>query len=204
MASISGSNILNYDYLLRNCYSANRNVRKGGNRQSLAKSELLSVDSSALEKISKNLREISYDKENGKCIYNNAKGFIAIYNNTVGTAGKIVSGELERDMKKLKQFVTDHKDALEAVGIKITASGKMELDKDKMLKTSSEKMQKVLSGDFSVNMEKYAKKLGSVAKKLMKEEAARKNAMNQNLTMQTSSQDSAGTFMEPYSIDFRA
>lgn len=204
MASISGSNILNYDYLLRNCYSANRNVRKGGNRQSLAKSELLSVDSSALEKISKNLREISYDKENGKCIYNNAKGFIEIYNNTVGTAGKIVSGELERDMKKLKQFVTNHKDALEAVGIKITASGKMELDKDKMLKTSSEKMQKVLSGDFSVNMEKYAKKLGSVAKKLMKEEAARKNAMNQNLTMQTSSQDSAGTFMEPYSIDFRA
>lgn len=203
MASISGSNILSYDYLLRNCYSANRFARKGANRASFGTPELLSFDSDALGKITKNLQEISYDKENGKQIYNNAKVFIQTYNNMLGTAGKIESQELERNMKKMKQFVKDNKDVFEAVGIKISGSGKMELDKDKMLETSSAKMQKALSGGVVKQLEKFAKKIHSVSKKLIQEEAARKSLKAQTGSVQTQSSGSYGT-AGPNSIDYMA
>lgn len=192
MSLISSANIVNYDYILRNCYSANRYARKSANRTSIDKSELLSYDSGALAKIAKNLQEISYDKENGKNIYNNAKVLIETYNNTVGTADKIESAELERNMKKLKKFVKENKDAFESIGIKIGVSGKMELDKEKMLKTSAEKMQKVLSGDFAKTLEKYAKKINSISGRIIKEEAAKKRLAEQSGTVHVPSSDSAG------------
>lgn len=205
MASISGANIINYDYLLRNCYSSNRMARKGASRSSYSNTELLSADSDALRKLAKNLQEISYDKEDGKNIYNNAKALIETYNNTIGSADKLSSSELERNAKKLKQFVKDNKDALEEIGIKVTTSGKMELNKEKMLETSASKMEKVLSGSggFSKTVEKYAKTLRQVAQKLIREEAAKKkkaeNADNSGTgTANTTSTTSAG----PNSVNF--
>ena len=192
MSLISSANIVSYDYILRNCYSANRNARRSANRTSMDKSELLSYDSAALAKIAKNLQEISYDKENGKNIYNNAKVLIETYNNTIGTADKVDSAELDRNMKKFKKFVKENKDAFESIGIKIGVSGKMELDKEKMLKTSAEKMQKVLSGDLAKTLEKYAKKINSISGKVIKEEAAKKRLAEQSGTAQIPSNDSAG------------
>lgn len=178
MASISGGNIINYDYLLRNCYSSNRLARKSSGRTSLSDTELLSADSNALRKLTKNLQDISYDKENGKNIYNNAKALIETYNNTLGSASKLSDAALEREMKKVKQFVKDHQDELKSVGIKITSTGKMEIDKEKMLETSPDKMKKILSGDgeISKTLNKYAKKLNSISARLVREEAAKKNA----------------------------
>ncbi len=202
MAAILGYNNLNYDYLLKNCYSANRFARKGAGRASFGKADLLSIDSSALEKISKNLQAISYDKDNGKQIFNNAKALIETYNNTVGSADKLESKELERNMKKVKQFVKDHRNVLESVGIKISASGKMELKKEKMLATGSEKMRKVLSGDFAKNMEKYAKKLQSVSKKLLIEEAAKKSREEEKKSMELMGPEFGSA--SPSSIDYYA
>ena len=195
MASISGSNIINYDYLLRNCYSSNRYARKGASRATYGSRELLSADSDALGRITKNLQEISYDKDNGKNIYNNAKVLIETYNNAVGSAGKIESPELERNMKKMKQFVKENQEAFESIGIKITSTGKMELNKEKMLETSSTKMEKILSGDLSKTLGKHAKKIYSVAQKLIREEAAK-------VSLKKSQAASAGS--SPNSFDARA
>lgn len=181
MASISGGNIVSYDYLLRNCYSSNRLARKSSGRTSLSATELLSADSNALHKLTKNLQDISYDKENGKNIYNNAKALIETYNNTVGSADKLSDTALEREMKKVKQFVKDHQDELKAIGIKVTSSGKMEIDKEKMLATGSDKMKSILSGDgeISKTLNKYAKKLNSISARLIREEAAKKKSVDE-------------------------
>ncbi|MBR1744030.1 MAG: hypothetical protein IJ733_19630 [Lachnospiraceae bacterium] len=205
MASISGANIINYDYLLRNCYSSNRYARKGASRATYGSTELLSADSGALGKITTNLQEISYDKDNGKNIYNNAKVLIETYNNTVGSAGKTESSELERHMKKMKQFLKDNREAFESIGIKITSTGKMELDKEKMLETSSAKMEKILSGDLSKSLGKYAKKINTVAQKLLREEAAKASLKKSQANLSpNASFGTAGMSTSPNSVDVRA
>ena len=201
MASISGSSVVSYDYLLRNCYSSNRLARIAASRASYGSAELLSADSDALRKLTRNLQDISYDKDNGQNIYNNAKAFVETYNNAVESADKLTSSDLERNVKKMKQFVKENQEALSSVGISISSGGKLQLDKEKMLKTSSSKMEKVFSGagGFANKIGKFAKTINGIAKKLAQEEVAKKQKADELSTLPVQT-NSAG----PNSIDFRA
>ena len=125
MASISNTSITSYDYLLRNCYSTNRNARKSFSRTTLKTDELVKADSSALKKIANNLRNMEYDGEHGKSIYNSLKVFTASYNNLIESTDKASSPQIERAMKKLKSYMKANKDDLEELGIKVSSSGKI-------------------------------------------------------------------------------
>ena len=71
MSAITNTTISSYDYLLRQCYSSNRNARIPYGRITMNAGSLAKVDSDALKKASRNLSNIEYSSDNGVNIYNN-------------------------------------------------------------------------------------------------------------------------------------
>lgn len=170
MSSITNTNISSYDYLLRQCYSSNRNARKAFARSTMNAIDLLDADSSALKKAAKNLRGMEYSSENGVNIYNNIKAFVESYNNLSDSSDKYnASDELTRAQKKLKNLIKDNKDALEDIGIKVSSSGKLTVDKETLLTTSASKVGKVFSdkNEFSSNFVKHVTRIGRITKNLI-------------------------------------
>lgn len=206
MSSITNTKITNYDYLLRQCYSSNRDARKTITRGTMKAEDLAKADSEALKKAARNLRTMEYSKENGTNVYNNVKAFIESYNNLFDSTDKIsYSSELTRAEKKLKNYIKENKSALEDIGIKVTSSGKLKLDKTKLLSSNSSKVKKVLSdkSEFTGTVVKYATRINRFAKNLHlpATSAAKKNTTPANpsadlpVTTQT---------MTANAIDFKA
>lgn len=170
MASISNTSITSYDYLLRNCYSTNRNARKSFSRTTLKTDELVKADSSALKKIANNLRNMEYDGEHGKSIYNSLKVFTASYNNLIESTDKASSPQIERAMKKLKSYMKANKDDLEELGIKVSSSGKIALKDSTLLATNASKIGKIFSSsnNFTSTIAQYATKINRYARTLQR------------------------------------
>ena len=63
--------------------------------------------------------------------------------------------------QELKNYIINNKDQLESIGINVSASGKLKVDKEKLLKCSPSKISKVLSSDsgFSQQIKHYAGKI---------------------------------------------
>ena len=76
MSAITNTTISSYDYLLRQCYSSNRNARIPYGRITMNAGSLAKVDSDALKKASRNLSNIEYSSDNGVNIYDNIKAFV--------------------------------------------------------------------------------------------------------------------------------
>ena len=142
------STITNYDYLLRNYYSSNRLARKSYNRVNMKSSELASADSAAIKKVAKTLKDMEYNSDNGVSIYNNVKAFVDTYNNLSENADK--DPTMSKYWKRLKKVIKDNSSDLEDIGISIKSSGKLEVDKTKLVSCSPEKVGKVLSGDNTI------------------------------------------------------
>jgi len=169
MASITNTTITSYDYLLRQCYSSNRDARKTINRGAMKTEDLVRADSEALKKVARNLRTMDYSKDNGVNIYNNAKAFVESYNNLFESTDKLSSSsQITRAEKKLKNYIKENKSALEDIGIKVTSSGKLKLDKTELLSCSTSKVKKVLSdkSEFTGMVVKYATRISRFAKNL--------------------------------------
>ena len=170
-----------YQGFLRKFYSSNRAASRASTRSTISSAELLSADSKALKKISKNLQELSYDKDNGEEIYQNIKAFVETYNNLLENSDKIVDASLERNMKKLKNFIKDNADTLEEIGITVSSSRKLTLDKEDLLKCTPKKIGKVFSNSntFSSSLVSFATKLERMAKPLMQTESRIRNQKEQ-------------------------
>lgn len=171
----------NYKSFLQRFYSSNRAASRAANRTTLANADLLAADAGALKKISKNLQELSYDKDNGEEIYQNIKAFTETYNNLMESSGKINDTTLERHMKKVKNFINDNQETFEEIGLKISSSGKLTLDKETLLKCTPKKIGRVFSEDntISTSLISFATKLGRLAKPLMQDEARLRNKREQ-------------------------
>ncbi len=170
-----------YQGFLRKFYSSNRAASRASSRSTIGNAELLSADSKALKKISKNLQELTYDKDSGEEIYQNIKAFVETYNNLLENSDKIVDAPLERTMKKLKNFIKDNTETLEEIGIKVSSSRKLTLDKEDLLKCTPKKIGKVFSdsNDISSNLVSLTTKLERMAKPLMQTESRIRNQRQQ-------------------------
>ena len=166
-----------YANFFQKFYSSNRTASRAAYRGTFGNAELLSADASALKKISKNLQDLSYDKDNGEEIYQNIKAFTETYNNLLSSAGKITDGALERTLKKVKNFIKDNQDTFEEIGLKVSSSGKLTLDKEDLMECTPKKIGKVFSSSNTISstLINYATKLGRMAKPLIQNESRIKN-----------------------------
>ena len=167
--TISVSN-MNYDSMMKKIYSSNKTARKKIIRPTLKPEELITADSEALQKIAKNLRGLEYNSDNGEYIYNNVKALVETYNNLVDSAGsnKIHSRELTRYQKNLTNTIKKYKDDLEKIGIKITSSGKLDLDKETLATSSATKVGKVLGNEeLTGAVVKYTRSINKTARYML-------------------------------------
>ena len=150
-----------YNRFLERFYSSNKSASRTANRSSFGKAELLEADSKALKKICKNLRELSYDKDNGEEIYQNIKAFTDTYNNLIENANGITDPTLERNLKKLKSFIKDNEETFESIGLDVSSSHKLTLDKEELLKCTPKKIGKIFSdsNDITSSLIGYIKKM---------------------------------------------
>lgn len=215
MASITTSNISNYDYILRNCYSSNRMARKSYNRVNMKTTELAAADSAALKKIAANLKDIDYkNTDNGVAIYNNVKALVDTYNNLSESASE--DPTLNKNLKRLKKVIKDHQDELEDIGVKIKSSGKLEVDKTTLVSSSSKKIGRVLSrdNDLTRSIVNYAKHIQRSTRSLL---STKNVAMENNsvVTPTTNSEEASANaalaslltstpVMNSTSIDYKA
>lgn len=169
MSSITSTSISSYDYLLRNCYSSNRNARKDVGRSVLKKDELINADANALKKVTKNLRDIEYSSDNGTNVYNNVKAFVESYNNLIESTKDTPSKKIENSMKNLKKLVKEYGDELEEIGITISSSGELKMDKETLASCDPKKIKKVLSSscDLTGDIRKFAISIARYSKALL-------------------------------------
>ncbi len=155
------SSASSYNYILRNYYSKNRNASRTILRSNIDDSLLVTADSDALSKISKALRNIEYSSDNGVGIYNNVKAFVDTYNNLSASSGSSVSYDITHPQKLLKSLVKSKADELEEIGISVSASGKLSLDKETLIKSSTSKLSKIFSSDsdFTQKIKYYSSKI---------------------------------------------
>lgn len=207
MSSITNTTISSYDYLLRQCYSSNRNARKAFGRASMSANDLAKVDSDALRKASRNLKDMEYSSDNGVNIYNNIKAFVESYNNLCDSSSKIAdSPELGRMEKKLSKFIKNNKEDLEKLGVKVSSSGKLSVDKETLLTTSASKVERFFSDDneFSGTITQFATKMNRIAKNLSRTGNSQMKK-NTNTIVGTPTTPPVTTSNAPAtSIDFRA
>lgn len=171
MASVTNTTISSYDFLLRQCYSSNRDARKAYARTTMKAEDLVTADSSALRKAIRNLKDMEYSSDNGVNIYNNVKAFVDSYNNLYDSSNSFstASAEFSRTEKKLKNYIKENKDELEKLGIKVSSSGKLTLDKEDLLSCSAKKVGKFFSDDneFSGQVSKYMTRISRQMKNHM-------------------------------------
>ncbi|MCH5267282.1 MAG: hypothetical protein J1E62_02965 [Lachnospiraceae bacterium] len=150
-----------YDFYLRCIYSGNRFARKAENRLTMLPNDLVKADSSALDKISQQLRDLEYSTDNGTDVLNHAKLFVETYNNLVESSGTSDSDQVVRMQKELKKMTKEHKSELEDIGITISSNGKLNMDKKKFAESSPYKIESVLGKDST-----FVSKLSTLSKKM--------------------------------------
>jgi len=155
------SSSASYNFLLKNYYSRNREAAREVTRGNVSSGELVTADASALSKISKALRNLEYSTDNGVGIYNNVKAFADAYNNLISSTTGSASYDITHPNKLLKNLVKSKKDDLESLGITVSASGRLTIDKEALLKCSPEKIAGVFSSgsDFTQKVQFYANKI---------------------------------------------
>jgi ElaB/YqjD/DUF883 family membrane-anchored ribosome-binding protein len=184
MSSITNTNIASYDYLLRNCYSSNRNARKSFGRATMNSTDLVQADANALKKAANNLKDLTYDSDSGTNIYNNIKAFVESYNNLLESSDKTSSAELTRAEKKLKNYIKANKDDLEELGVKVSSSGKLTLKESTLLSTSPSKVGKMFSSsnELTSTVSKYAAKIGRISKNMLRSGSSVNNQSENTVT----------------------
>lgn len=178
MSYVSNTNFSNYNYLMKYCYSSNRRAQKSANRATLSSAELAKADAQALKKLTDNFKNLEYDTEHGNEIYTSAKAFIQTYNNLLESSGDCVSDDISRYVKKMKKLINNNKDALEEIGITVSSSGQLKLNKTDILESTPSKLEKVFGKDsaFTDDILSFSAKLVRYAKNLIHSEASIKSS----------------------------
>lgn len=179
MAMISSSN---YNYMMRSFYSSNRMAYKSYNRGTLKNHDLIRADAEAMRKVTNNLKELEYNTKNGEAIYNNVKAFVQTYNNLLESTDKAsTSREMTRVQKAMKNYMKDHKEDLEDIGIKLSSSGKLELKKTTLATSTPSKVAKVLRDKDNLigNISKHSTRMIRLARNM----ALNGNSSNKKTTV---------------------
>ena len=172
-----------YDYYLRNAYSSNLFARKAENRPTMKNKDLIQADSDAVKKITEKLRDLEYSSDNASEILTNAKMFIETYNNLLESTGNSDSDSINKIKSKMTQLTKNNKEELESLGITISASGKLSLDKSKFGECSPAKIERFFGKDsdfmdtvrnFSIQAKRSARRQVEV----QDEEIKQTNKMN--------------------------
>ena len=166
----------NFNFLLKNLYSKNRNAARSVTRGNIKDDVLVTADSDALKKISKSLRDLEYTKENGEGVYNNVKAFVETYNNLITSSKNSSSYDISHSMKLIKNLTKENKDELEKIGITIAASGKLELKKETLVQCSPQKVASIFSEESD-----YTKKLKFYSGKIYKTSNYLNNTSRENI-----------------------
>lgn len=150
-----------YDMYFRDFYSIDRNASKSEQRASYKTDKLAKADSSAMTKISKALRKMDFSSDNGTDIFYTVKSFVNTYNNLMESAGSSNEYDISHPEKFVKSLTKEQEEALEDMGITISASGKLKLDEDKLMETKPAKIGKLFSedSDFTKKINFYANKI---------------------------------------------
>lgn len=161
MAINAVSSTLSYNFILKNYYSKNRAAVRETTRKSIDSKSLMTADSDALSKIAKTLRDLEYSTDNGVGIYNNIKAFVETYNNLTESTSGYDLYNITRPGKLLKNLIKKNKDELEDIGVNVSTSGKLSVDKEKLLETTPEKLANIFSSksEFTKNVRFYAGKI---------------------------------------------
>ncbi len=160
--------VMSYDFCIRNYYSQNRDAYKETFRTNAKKGTLMKADSSALSKIAKALRDLDYSEDNGENIYNNVKAFVNTYNNLISSTSSSDNANISRNQSLLKKYTKENSEELEKIGITVSSSGKLELDKETLLKCKPAKVGKILAKDseYMNNVKFYAGKIYKSSNKI--------------------------------------
>lgn len=136
-----------YDYYLRNIYSSNRSACKSENRTTMNNKDLVQADSDAMKKITEKLRGLEYSSDNATDILNSVKIFVETYNNLIESTGENGSEEMTRLKNQITKLTKNNKDELESLGISISASGKLTLNKTTFGECSPSKIKRFFGKD---------------------------------------------------------
>lgn len=166
-----------YDYYLRNLYSSNRFARKAENRPTLTNKDLIQADSDAARKITEKLRDLEYSSDNASEVLTNVKLFVETYNNLVESTGSSDSDSINKLKRQITQLTKDNKDELESLGITISASGKLSLDKSKFGECSPSKIQRFFGKDseFMTSIRSYSGQTKRAARRLVEDQSEELN-----------------------------
>lgn len=150
-----------YDSLLKNYYSKKQDARREISRANYTKNELAEYDSNAVAKAAKSFRDMEYSSDNGTNVYNNIKAFVTTYNNLVSSLENSPEYSLSRNVKLLKNALKDNKDALSEIGIEITSSGKININKQTLAESNPKKIKRLLGEDSELpnKLRFYANKI---------------------------------------------
>lgn len=150
-----------YDSLLKNYYSKKQDARREISRVNYTKNELAEFDSNAVAKAAKSFKDMEYSSDNGTNVYNNIKAFVTTYNNLVSSLENSPEYSLSRNVKLLKNALKDNKDALSEIGIEITSSGKININKQTLAETNPKKIKRLLGEDSELpnTLRFYANKI---------------------------------------------
>ena len=161
MNAITSEIARTYDTLLKNYYSKKQDARRDVSRSNYSKNELAEFDSNAVAKAAKSFRDMEYSTKNGTNVYNNIKAFVTSYNNLVGSLEGSSDYSLTRNAKLLKNVLKDNKDALSEIGIDITSSGKLNINKTTLADTNPNKIKRLFGEDSDLpnKLRFYANKI---------------------------------------------
>ena len=108
--------------------------------------------------------------------------------------------------KKLSKFIKNNKEDLEKLGVKVSSSGKLSVDKETLLTTSASQVERFFSDDneFSGTITQFATKMNRIAKNLSRTGNSQMKK-NTNTIVGTPTTPPVTTSNAPAtSIDFRA
>ncbi len=181
-----------YNYILKSLYSTNKSAAKSVYRPSFSNNDLVTADSSALKNATDNLSDIEYNSDNATEIYRYTKAFVATYNNLISSSKNTSSTSIKKEIKDLKNYISDNSMKLSNIGITFKASGELDLDPDTFLDSKPAAVARVFSskkssfmnsiGNFSNNIYKLASKIHTTTNK---------HRSSASSTSSTSSADSA-------------
>ena len=184
-----------YDYYLRNLYSSNRFARKAENRPTLKSKDLIQADSDAVKKITEKLRDLEYSSDNASEVLTDVKMYVETYNNLIESTGNSDSDNINKLKRQITQLTKDNKDELESLGITISASGKLSLDKSKFGECSPSKIERFFGKDseFMSSIRSYSQQAKRTARRLVDDQS---EELNQSKKKTTSTDASEAELLE--------
>lgn len=154
---------------IRQFYGDNRAYLKKSTRQESTPARLNAVDSSALRKAIRALRESEYSDEKDtssttgsvKNFAKRMKAFVDVYNNTVSGAKENSSDrDVKNTLRRIKSLTSQYEDELDNAGIRVQNDGTLKVSDSSSVK-STERFESIFGedSDYLKDLDKLARRI---------------------------------------------